>query len=329
MKSVSFRKIAINLLKALVGLGLLWLVVTRTGFTPGAFVITLKSTRLLWLAASLPGVLIILYIKAFRWHLLLRQKDIQFSPQKSYIAYLTSFFIGLLTPGRFGEIVKIYYVRSLPNAGLFNSFQTVIADRFYDLYFLLAAGLTSYLLIFKEHHPHLVRAALVAFPAALFLLWLLLKAWRPSNPSQGIFGFLHGSLNLLTGPSSLLPWLSTLVAYLTYFLQSWFIARSLQLNIDFLSLSAIMVLTSVVLLLPITWAGMGTREFSLVMLMALYGISSEQALAFSLLQFTSSFLIGGLTGLIFWFYMPIPQAELRKDYEAIQKVLRFREKGKE
>ncbi|MGC8865817.1 MAG: lysylphosphatidylglycerol synthase transmembrane domain-containing protein [Bacteroidales bacterium] len=323
MKSAPIKKIATNLLKALVALGLLGLVVTRTGFTLEAFVNTLKNSSFPWLAASLPGVLIILYIKAYRWHLLLRQKAIHFSPQKSYIAYLTSFFIGLLTPGRFGEIVKVYYVRALPEAGLFKSFQTVIADRFYDLYFLLSAGLISYLLIFREQQPHWIQAAIWAFPAALILLWMLLKAWRPSNPAQGFFGFLHGSLHLLTGASSLFPWLSTLLAYLAYFLQSWFIARSLHLNIDFLSLSAIMVLTSVVLLLPVTWAGMGTREFSLVMLMALYGISSEQALAFSLLQFTSSFLIGGLTGLAFWFHMPIPRAELRKDYEAIQKLLRF------
>lgn len=327
MKFTSFRKIASNLLKALVGLGLLWLVVTRTGFTLETFIKTIKNASFPWLAASLPGVLIILFIKAYRWHLLLRHKAIHFSPQKSYIAYLTSFFIGLLTPGRFGEIVKVYYVRSLPQAGLFKSFQTVIADRFYDLYFLLSAGFISYLMIFKEHQPHLIRAALVTFPAALVLLWLILKAWRPANPYQGIFGFLNGSLNLLTGPSSILPWLSTLLAYLAYFLQSWFIARSLHLNIDFISLSAIMVLTSVVLLLPVTWAGMGTREFSLVMLMALYGISSEQALAFSLLQFTSSFLIGGLTGLAFWFHMPIPRSELKKDYEAIQKLLRLGKNG--
>lgn len=324
MKPASLKKIALNLLKAFVAIGLLWLIVARTGFTTDAFFDVLYKTRPAWFMASLPGVLVVLWIKAFRWHLLMKQRDIHFPRQKSFIAYLTSFFIGLLTPGRFGEIVKVYYIRALPGAGLFKSFQSVIADRFYDLYFLFSAGLLSYVLIFKENQPAFILSAIIAGVLGLLLLWLILRFFKPKDPSRGFAGFLHGSLSLLTGSHSLIPWLTTLLAYLAYFFQSWLIARSLGIDIGFMSLSAIMTLTSVVLLLPVTWAGMGTREFSLVMLMAPYGVASEQALAFSLLQFSSSFLIGGLTGLALWFRLPIPMQDLKKDYTALQELFKSR-----
>ncbi|MDK2909880.1 MAG: glycosyltransferase 2 family protein [Bacteroidales bacterium] len=316
------KKILLNLLKAAVAIGLLWLIVARTGFALDTFVEVISKTRLVWFLPSLPGVLIVLWIKAWRWHLLMRNQHIFFAQSKSFIAYLTSFFIGLLTPGRFGEIVKVYYVRSLPGAGLFRSFQTVIADRFYDLYFLFAYGIVSYFLIFNDYSSISLFSSIGAGLLGLPMLWLLLKFIKPKDPSKGLIGFLHGSLAMITGMRSAHTWFITFFAYLAYFAQSWLIARSLDISIDFISLSAIMTLTSVVLLLPVTWAGMGTREFSLVMLMALFGVSSEKAIAFSLLQFTSSFLVGGLTGLALWFHMPIPKEELKKDYDSILKFFR-------
>lgn len=322
MNIAFIKKFGLNLLKAIVALSLLWLIVTRTGFTPEVFFKTIFKTHPVWFLASLPGVLIVLWIKAFRWNLLMRQQSIFFSQKKSFIAYLTSFFIGLLTPGRVGEIVKVYYVRSLPGSNLFKSFQTVIADRFYDLYFLAGFGLVSYCLIFKENQMQLIFSAILAVLAGLPLLKLFLNIIKPYQAHQGIVAFIHGSLSMITSPHAFYPWVSTLAAYLAFFFQSWLIAKSLDIPIDFLSLASIMTLTSVILLLPITWAGMGTRELSLVILMAPYGVAAEKALAFSFLQFTSSFFIGGITGFIFWLSLPIPREELQKDYTAIKRLLR-------
>lgn len=316
------KKILLNLLKAAVAIGLLWLTMTRTGFTLDTFIEEISKTRLIWFLPSLPGVLVVLWIKAWRWYLLMRNQSIFFTQSKSFIAYLTSFFIGLLTPGRFGEIVKVYYVRSLPGAGLFRSFQTVIADRFYDLYFLFAYGIVSYFLVFNDYPTTSLFSSIGAGLLGLPLLWLLLKFIQPKDPSKGLIKFLHGSLAMITGRRSVRTWFITIFAYLVYFAQSWLIVRSLDISIDFISLSAIMTLTSIVLLLPVTWAGMGTREFSLVMLMALFGVASDKAIAFSLLQFASSFLVGGLTGLALWFRLPIPKEELMKDFKAIRNLMK-------
>lgn len=313
------RQIALNLLKTGIAVFLLGYVIQGTGFSFQGFTEVIKQTRAFWFIMSLPGVLLVLWVKSYRWYLLMRTEGIRYPLPQTYAAYLTSFFIGLLTPGRFGEIVKVYYVRNLPGSGLFKAFQTVISDRFFDLYFLLAAGAVSWAFIM---HPddNLIKGLVAGF-AVGGLLVARLFIFMIRNRHQGFWGFVHYSLKPITGFSSAKNWGITLLAYFLYYAQSFFIAKSLGIEIGFLWLAAIMTLTSAILLLPVTFAGFGARELSLVMLLALWGIPSETAVAFSLLQFVSSFAVGGVTGMAFWFWNPVPMAALREDYRHLRRLL--------
>ena len=48
-----------------------------------------------------------LYFKSLRWNLLLRQQAIFYSKTESFLIYMSSLYIGFLTPGRLGEFVKV------------------------------------------------------------------------------------------------------------------------------------------------------------------------------------------------------------------------------
>lgn len=322
---IRIRSIAINLLKTGIALFLLAYVIKGTGFSFQGFAEVLKQTKASWFIISLPGVLMVLWVKSYRWYLLMRAEGIRYPMPQTYAAYLTSFFIGLLTPGRFGEIVKVYYVRNLPGSGLFKAFQTVISDRFFDLYYLLAVGGVSWAFIMLPDNT-LIKylAAGLAF-GGLIIARVFIFVIR--NRHHGFWGFLHYSLKPITGFASAKNWGMTLLAYLLYYAQSYLIAKSLGIDIGFLWLSAVMTLTSAILLLPVTFAGFGARELSLVMLLAHWGIPSETAVAFSLLQFVSSFAVGGLTGMAFWFWNPIPMAALRQDYQHLRRLLGKKEKS--
>jgi hypothetical protein len=320
----SFKNTLSQLLKALVAVGLIWLIIGKTGFTFKEFLDILKGINLWMYSLALPGVLIVLWLKSRRWHYLMKTEGIHYDTTNTYKSYLTSYSIGLLTPGRFGEIVRVYYIRDLSEGGLFKAFQTVIADRFFDLYFVLGGGLLSYALLLQTENITFLWISVMIVIFGLLILWVLLYCFRNKNQKHNFISFLYGSLYPITGIHSMKNWLLTVFAYMIYFLQSYLIAKALNFHIGFWEMAGVIIITSAVLLIPITWAGFGTRELSLVVLLAHWGISSESAMAFSLLQFVATFFIGGITGLVIWFSHPIPREALKKDYESIKQFLKFR-----
>ncbi len=65
--------------------------------------------------------------------------------------------------------------------------------------------------------------------------------------------------------------------------------------------------------LPISFAGIGTREATLVYLFATVGISSESALAFSVLLFSCSYLLIGIIGFIAYMVLKLDKISFDKD----------------
>ncbi len=75
-----------------------------------------------------------------------------------------------------------------------------------------------------------------------------------------------------------------------YFLARYVIALSLGLPLSFFDVALISVLMAIVTFLPISIAGLGTREAAVVYLFSLFGLDKETAVLFSLLIFTIDIL---------------------------------------
>ena len=81
-----------------------------------------------------------LFLKSYRWRYLLKQQGILYSPIESFLIYMSSLYIGFITPGRIGEFVKTIYLKSEKGLMLSKGFSSVLVDRLFDLYFLLILG---------------------------------------------------------------------------------------------------------------------------------------------------------------------------------------------
>jgi len=75
----------------------------------------------------------------------------------------------------------------------------------------------------------------------------------------------------------------------------------------------VMSFLSIVLLLPISIAGFGPREATLIYLFSRLGAPAEAALSFAVMQFVIFFLYGGLLGAIVLLAAPLPIWVTRKD----------------
>ena len=52
-----------------------------------------------------------LFIKSFRWNLLLKKQGINYSFLHSFMVFLNSLYVGLITPGRIGEFIRVIYLK--------------------------------------------------------------------------------------------------------------------------------------------------------------------------------------------------------------------------
>jgi uncharacterized membrane protein YbhN (UPF0104 family) len=76
----------------------------------------------------------------------------------------------------------------------------------------------------------------------------------------------------------------------------WALARALGLELGFLEIAWVRSAALVVGLLPVTVGGLGLREGTVVALLAVFGVSSADALSLSLLAFTVTVLGVGVVG---------------------------------
>ena len=170
-------------------------------------------------------------------------------------------------------------------------------DRFLDVLFF---SLVPFLAALFFPLPRFLQDGVLALAAAGF--WQ--RRGRPgglAHPGLGVVQFRAGQncapvveIQLGSGPGGLegisswcdLTWrlgwsfVLTLMAWNINFFGSFLIARSLDLPVTFWEVGALVGLSTIFTLRPI-FAGLGTREVSLIFLFSQLGLSQEQALAFS------------------------------------------------
>ncbi len=271
-----------------------------------------------YLLICLAGSILLVSIKAFRWFLLLHNDNIKYPLKNAVRAYFASFLLGVITPGRLGEFMKLYYLRRDIDVDLNSGLKSVILDRIFDLFLLILFGMAGILVIFFNYE------VLIAFPFSTVVIIILIVIMKFSmrffKSTNNIMLFVNKLISGLSGFRNLVNWFLTLIAYLLFFYLNKLVFVSLDISLSFTNITFVISIVSLVILLPVSIAGFGTREASLIYLLSFFEIPIEKALLFSFLQFLLFFLWGGIIGLAFWITSPIPVKIIRKDAD---KVLGF------
>lgn len=260
-----------------------------------------------------------LFVKSLRWNLLLRQQKINYSFFDTFIIYLSSLYVGFITPGRLGEFIKVFHLKNDKNIKYTVGLASVMLDRLFDLYLLLMLSVicivrfnifNNYsnaflvvlvflsclpLLIFKKN----VISGILTSSRFRFVSKIISKK-NPLKIKNFILEFTY-LLNFKIFTSIIL----TILGYFFFFLQCKLIAISINLDIGFTNLSLFNSLSNMISFLPISFSGIGTRDAVLVYLFRLINIDAEYAVLFSLLVFITLFGFGGILGFLSWLYKPI------------------------
>ena len=307
----------------LLGVGLLIVLLARLDLARVWDVLRTADLKLVVLAIA--GVIPLIWIKTVRWQGILRAQSIRVALWPALLAYFGSLFIGFLTPGRLGEFIKAVHINRDYGVSLAQAFSSVLADRLFDLYALLAVGSAALLTLALADREVIVLIGLVLLltgPLVLFLNdasfgWFQCVGQRFGALGRRLFAAEGQLVDLRTGLRRLtVKWLLlavvlTVLAYGVFFGQCYVLARALNLKIGFGSVVFAVALGSLITLVPVSISGLGTREAAMIAYLDTVGVDAEAALSFSLLVFVTFYVAGGLIGLLAWWIKPVPLTRSR------------------
>lgn len=286
-----------RLLPLAVGGGLLALILTRTDLTRLATVLTQVQWQ--WYALAQVMLLINLLLITWRWRFDLELLRLPYPFGNLFLIDNAGALAGAATPGRMGDLARLIYFRQekdvLLRVGL-----SILVERFFDLIFLvwLATGFIWFLPLPAEFRDFLLHLILAAHVVGLALSLVAWRSWGNEWLSARVQRLLPTSLTarfsghakeLRAGLQCYVTWrvffsiVLTLGAWGSNILAAQFSARALALPLSFWEIAACFCLSTLFTLIPLSVAGIGTRELAMVYLFSCLGLPSEQALAFSFL----------------------------------------------
>lgn len=249
----------------------------------------------------------IIAFRSLRWTLILRYFSIVISFAKSFF-YYSAGLIGLISPGKIGEFVKVFYL--LENNGQsIESILSIIIDRSFDLIIILGVATFTLVHFFPGdvHKNYIIISVLTVLVIASLVVLLLNRNWGRSFLNIVVTPLVPEHLkNQINDRDQQVIKYSSNGIYLIFVLgiplsiavfglqvlRLKYMARALSLEPGFFWLAGVISITSLVNLLPITISGIGTRDSVFLFFFTGMGIPEPTVMALSFLVLLTNFFYG-------------------------------------
>jgi uncharacterized protein (TIRG00374 family) len=258
----------------------------------------------------------VVHLKVVRWRELLAARGYHYPLGRSYTAVLSSLYLGMLTPGRVGDVLRVQYVKREIDMPYAEGLAATVMDRFCDLYVLaavVALGTVHFATALDSNVVYASWAAVVVATLApsLFLfrgpaellsrvLRRMTERWHTS------LAVLLQALRSLVGRALLFAIPLTIASFAINYTQGWLIAQALGIDLSFLDVASLLATTSLLGLMPISVSGVGVRELFLALVFPALSLLPAQGVAFGLLVFVCNYLPIVLAGFVAWQIAPPP-----------------------
>ncbi len=301
----------------LIGLIIFLLIITRLDFLK--LIDILSKTNYLYLILASLLAFPLLIAKAYRWNYLKKKQKIYYSLKESTLMYGTGSYLGIITPGRLGDLSKIIYLKN-DNYSTGKSSVSVIVDRLFDLFFLFIIGYLG-MFFFVSFFKEAILIITLIIILTLCLAAVILKNHSIRSYLKKIFNFVIpvkyqkswklnfqdfiNNLKIYKPSNYLFALLITAISWLIHYGQAFLLAKGLDIvNISFFYLAIAVTISGLLTLLPISIAGIGTRDATLILLFSFFQISPETTISFSTLILLMTILMA-LIGLVCWVRKPL------------------------
>jgi uncharacterized protein (TIRG00374 family) len=281
--------------------------------------ISLHELSIKRLLIVIPLFILLFPVKALRWFYILRCQYINLTGRQAFGYYTSAIYWGLMTPGKIGEFVKVYYLtrRGVPTG---KAIVGILVERLSDIFSLMIFSIAWILEVCNWFSWPLITVITTA--ALVFLMVILkhvdffLKKCRPlisviakkfkKDPGSFLEDF-KKDLTLFSGLKMFVILTMTLLSWVVYVIPLYLLGTMLNLNISPMLMVMSILLSCAVTVLPISIGGVGTRDSFLILYLGQYGVLKEKALLFSFM-FIYNYLVAVIFSWLVYMMLDIKKA---------------------
>jgi len=277
-----------------IGIGIMVLILSKIDLS-NTFLI-FSTAKVLYLPLIFLLIIPLVLVKSFRWQYLLKMQQIDYSFKDCFLTFLAASYVGVITPGRIGELARVYYLKQEKKISVGKSLSSLFMDRILDVLILLFFACSG-LLIFSVSKKLTLLVVTLTILLALGTIISLRREYtqrmlgflsrfsffkKLARRAGSTFGDFYGGIEKMGDWHLTFPLLLSLSAYLIGFFQCYLISVALNIPIFFPYLVFCIAIVNLVSLIPISIAGIGTRDATLIGLFSVLGLEPESAVSFSL-----------------------------------------------
>ncbi|MCC6147958.1 MAG: flippase-like domain-containing protein [Anaerolineaceae bacterium] len=289
-----------------------------------------KNARFVWLLPGVGVYFIGVWVRAWRWHYLLR--PLKKIPTAKMFPIVTIGYMGNnIFPARAGEVLRAMILKDREQVPVSASLATIIVERLFDGVVMLgfvflnlrelawltsdsgfvgniqqlavwgAAAFLVVLLIFtlSAMFPH-ITCRLVNFAVQHFL-----PARMHEKVGKLLLRFLNGLESLRSPREALMVFLTTLTIWLLETGKYWFVMHAFPFEVSFFALLLMNGVVNLASTLPSAPGYIGTFDAPGIAVLQAYGVNAEVAAAYTLVLHVALWFPITAVGLIYYLRQPL------------------------
>lgn len=266
-----------------------------------------READLWFLGAAIVVSLLGVLVRAVRWRILLDDQRVPASLRQLTALWFISFlFTNLLPSGIGGDAIKAYEL-SRTSGQAPRVISTVLVDRFVGLFALQAIALVALAFSWQLIPSRLAILTIVVFGVSMLVAWVVSSRSLWSGLAQRLPLFarfveiksvnaLVTSLQSYNRPALMQAFGVGLTFNVLLIAMNVLLGSALGADLPLAYYMVFVPITSVVLIAPISFAGLGVREGTYVFLFTQAGLQPEVALSLSLMVYAFGTMLPGLVG---------------------------------
>ncbi|MEE8554924.1 MAG: lysylphosphatidylglycerol synthase transmembrane domain-containing protein [bacterium] len=277
----------------------------------------MASAHLGFVALGLAASLVIIVLDAIQMKLLTDRQEMSLMLWQIIEVNMTTKFYGLFLPGHLSAGMVRWYRLAKAEQKWTEILAAIVFNRFISTSILVVLGLVCWSLDRPTGTGFTVGLILLAILAGLLLIHVALSSerlavgswgrlnvlpsrWVPDPVREKVGRFVSTTVEryqMLQGAVTRLALLA-LAGHLLGIMMFMCVAIALRIDLSFVQVGWIRCVVGILVMLPISFSGLGVREVTLVLLLSPYGVPQSDALALSFLLFACAMLLRALGGLV-------------------------------
>ncbi len=274
----------------------------------------ISQAKINFLLIAVLFIFISFVTETLKWFSIARVQKTNISFFQALRINIVSFFYGFITPSKVGGIMRAKYLKEYNN-NVGKGVGNFILDKVLDVCSLIFLAIL-FSFVFKDILPvnffYYSIALLVSMIIFLFIFFDIKKSrfflgffyrkfvpekWK-ERAKKEFYSFYE---DMPKKRYFFLFFLLNILNWIVIYSISFFIGKSVGINLHFFYFLAILPIATLVAQIPITIAGLGTREATLITLFGLIGIDKTKVFSMSMINLFIGAIIPSIIGLLLIF----------------------------